>query len=198
MNDNNFVWVDDKPYLKMQSKDSREILGISKTQFYNDHVESSWSKEDGPRGAVFYYVPKDYVEKRQSELKKVQFTELNKSKPVETTSQEQQIPMESIGLSLLNDTVQKLLTEKDHRIQQLEEQLVREKEMHQQVIASKEQTIQAKDNEVNTLRGTVLFLTGGNDGKATHEKGRTIQYAPVNPNQMPFWSKVFFWKNKQS
>ncbi|MEZ4576117.1 MAG: hypothetical protein R2857_14560 [Vampirovibrionales bacterium] len=59
--------VDDQAVIKIQPKDCKELLGISRQQFYNDAKQFGWASEKGYKGAVLWCVPLSYFKQRQEE-----------------------------------------------------------------------------------------------------------------------------------
>ena len=87
--------------------------------------------------------------------------------------------------TLLDDTFSRLLDEKDHRIRQLEEALERERQHSQEIVKS-------KDNELNTIKGTLLLLTDKGNENPVH---KTLEYSPTQIKKpFSFFSKLKFWE----
>lgn len=178
-----FITLDDgQEYFRMQSKDAKEILGISKATFYNDNDKYKWRSEEEKGGTVFYFLPRKYVEKRWKEKQKSNSTEVKPTSPVESNGMAQQNPVEPTGpvhqapidsptVGLLTETLSQLREQYEARIRQLEQSLEREREINNQLRTD-------KDNEINTLKGMVL-LTGGKDKLNSLPGFSTVDYAPV-------------------
>jgi hypothetical protein len=208
MIDRKFTTVDGVDYYITQSKDAKQNLGISKTYFHTEADKYAWKKEPGEKNSVFYYVPREYAEKRWAQMEALRLVNdqlfTNKgnavvdhlSKPLDEPLDSKlniDRPQDSINnaqtaevfATLLDDTFSRLLDEKDHRIRQLEEALERERQHSQEIVKS-------KDNELNTIKGTLLLLTDKSNENSLH---KTLEYSPTQPEKpFSFFSKLKFWE----
>lgn len=188
-NELRFTAVDGQEYLRMQSKDAREILDISKTQFYKDADDQHWQSEPGPRNAMFHFVPKEYVERRLKE----KAMRAQMSQPVDTsvpvnpsppppTPAVNQTPLNDNVLTVIESTYRQLIDEKDARIRQLEAQLQSEQQRREELKESHER-------EANSLRGMVL-LSGGKKKLAEMPGFQQVDYLPANSQDSGLLSRM--------
>lgn len=180
-----FTEIDGIEYLRMQSHESREILDISKTQFYNDNEKENWMKQDGPRGAVFYFVPREYVTRRQNESKERKEKLAQQKNPIETTEVDQPRQENTIEPSLAENTLIQLIQEKDQRIKEMQDSLENERRLTQEVI-------KAKESELQTLKATVLVLTSKQESTPP-PSNETINFVPEK-KQVPLLERLKFWR----
>jgi hypothetical protein len=202
MIDSKFTILEGQEFFIIQSKDSKANLGISKTYFHQEAEKYAWKKESGDKNAVYYYIPREYAEKRWVQLRATEalqssFNTLEETSGVNVSKQVYSTePFNNDGqpkhstktsdrtvdhfASLLDDTISRLVDEKDARIRQLEEALDREKHFSNELQKSKE-------NEIQTLKTSLLLFTSKPQSRDYEPK--MIEYTP-KPENKGFWDNL--------
>lgn len=178
-------------YLRIQPKDSSDVFGISRTQFYNDSAEGQWAKEPGPKASVFYLVPRAYAEQRFREMEELNPTVQQQSNPPESSELPAQTPLESSEQDTLPEVYRLLLDEKDKRIADLEarnEQLLAAIEHERRLT---ERVISSKEAEANSYKGMLMLQTRQTE-EGSRPGSQTVDYAPVS--QRSLLDRLKFWK----
>jgi hypothetical protein len=193
MDDNEYILIDGVEYIEMLGSEAEEKLGVSRTTFYKDQKKGSWRSRPGFAGTTIYSVPRSYVEQRQEEKTKREQKHTTTASSIDVNVNDHLPQIDEAIHSPADSTWQQLVNEKDKRIQQLEDMLIRERELTAQALEAKDQTIAAKESEVNTMRGMLLLSSGkadANINKVTEQ----VEYAPVKTDGAPsLWQRLITW-----
>lgn len=169
----NYQEIDGHQFLKLQAKDSQDVLDLSRTQFYNDRSEGNWDKETTEQGTVYYLVPKAYVEDR---LERKSIREARKE-----TGQQTNLPLNPSSGEPLSEAIRLLLEQKDATIRLLQEQNASLKEQINRETKLHDAVIEAKGNELISYKTMALLANKKDTPVDTDSSSQLLEYSPTPP-----------------
>jgi hypothetical protein len=178
------VRAEDEDFIRVRSKDSELLLGISKALFHRECARYNWPKENLGQNMIYHHVPKAYYERRQKELQTFG-RKSTKQEPIAIVETKSETPDTNL-YTMVENTYSKLLEEKDKRIEDLEKQITLIQQHQQQLLTAKDDIIKAKEQETLTLKASMLMLSNDSNQNPEAKNPTTLTYQQVLP-QKPWW-----------